>query len=546
MNTKPYNEVVDDFVTQSQEDNSYWVKPSGVSYSKSYISKEGNMPYESAPLMKLQNDLQSGTVRVIDMWWPDDNNEIISLKETMRNNRHLLADGLNTKEDNVNFGSLWYPVASIMVNERKFAGTIPSLMRKMPDWMFEDILWKSTSRSAARVKRNTLDDYSEEERNLMLKKLADFRIKKASRDRQILGGTGDEECNKEFCPLYEIMGYDSGEEFIKDFKEGNVKTNHETWVALGAIIATHIYSKIHITKEDASQVKDLLKKNDIVLLDTVQKTVKDRMDFAFIDSKKWKIFPYNRIDAFYPTNVNRAIHDTRVQMLVNFVAMNTGQYENKLQVDGDAGEKTSKLFQEMDLWEKPEYDKNFPVIPKEVFETIETNALVWSKKLNTIGIEARDTKQLSPESEKFLSESMNLNSDSIWLSYRTIQYFLTFHNKKTELEELEQAFYQYVNRKKDENTWEFALFQIFKKYSHYENVKNIFPQIGSNSAPFFVRYLSQTLIVANMYGIRKGFSPDLYSQASSTTNETNTFGRSVSNPYADIFKAETDAFEKWL
>ncbi len=67
MNTKPYNEVVDDFVTQSQEDNSYWVKPSGVSYSKSYISKEGNMPYESAPLMKLQNDLQSGTVRVIDM-----------------------------------------------------------------------------------------------------------------------------------------------------------------------------------------------------------------------------------------------------------------------------------------------------------------------------------------------------------------------------------------------------------------------------------------------------------------------------------------------
>ncbi len=58
----------------------------------------------------------------------------------MRNNRHLLADGLNTKEDNVNFGSLWYPVASIMVNERKFAGTIPSLMRKMPDWMFEDIL----------------------------------------------------------------------------------------------------------------------------------------------------------------------------------------------------------------------------------------------------------------------------------------------------------------------------------------------------------------------------------------------------------------------
>lgn len=138
---KPYVDVVEDFLkNQNRRNGEKWVQPEHVEYSKSPISKEKNMPYESAPLMKMQE--KNGKTYVIDMGWADDNGNIISLKEMIDQNQSLLLDGLQHKDvgKGENFMTeFWYSVGTTMVNERKFAGTMVQASRKLPDIIHEII-----------------------------------------------------------------------------------------------------------------------------------------------------------------------------------------------------------------------------------------------------------------------------------------------------------------------------------------------------------------------------------------------------------------------
>lgn len=213
------------------------------------------------------------------------------------------------------------------------------------------------SRSSMRVKRNTLDDYSKEERRTIVQKLARFKIQKASRDRQLIGGSGNEKCHLQFCPIYEIAGYETPEEFEKEFLDRTreyifldaIKTNHEIGVALGTIILAHTRDKLFIDAELRNEVNTKLIKQGILvniktraneaeqteqlyeLQDNLIYFMPGRINTVindyFIDVKAHKKQPYDRAAMFYPTNINRSIYDGKLQMFVNFMAMNKGEFD---------------------------------------------------------------------------------------------------------------------------------------------------------------------------------------------------------------------------
>lgn len=128
---KPYEDVVEDFLdNQNNSKNTKWIQVNGIEYASGYISKENNMPYESAPLIKIQFDKDDNIKDITDMGWPDDNGDFISLKAMIQRNKALLSKDM---KNNVDIEHLWYSVGTNIVNERVFASETVQLSRKLPD-----------------------------------------------------------------------------------------------------------------------------------------------------------------------------------------------------------------------------------------------------------------------------------------------------------------------------------------------------------------------------------------------------------------------------
>lgn len=332
-----------------------------------------------------------------------------------------------------------------------------------------------------RVKRNTLDDYSEEERRIIVQKLARFQIRMASRERQLIGGSGNEKCHLQFCPIYEIAGYETPEAFEKDFLDrerefiflDKIKTNHEIGVALGTIILAHARDKTFISDELKKKVnarliaKGIFANTKIRANETEETTqlyesqdnlihyMPERIDTVmndyFIDVKQHKKQPYDRSAIFYPTNINRSIHDSKIQMFVNFMAMNTGKFDKIIRVDGTAGDGTREALVHFGQDNIPAYDKE-KALDSNTQKMIEQTAITWAKNMSDASKNLRDAMKnntdFSDKDMKFLEKSMSLNIDSMWFTYRTIRHFLNQHSRSDEIIELDQAFMNYVLRNK--------------------------------------------------------------------------------------------------
>lgn len=222
-----------------------------------------------------------------------------------------------------------------------------------------------------RVKKSTLQSWNTEDRKIMLQKLANFQIKVGSRDRQAITFKENvKECEtiNKYCPIYQIAGYNSPDDFIQDFEKGNINTNTEIGIALGTIILLHTYDKVHISHEiiknsysslgddffPKTQSKEEFFRNNPDKkelpkhffemqenhIDIIPHRIKNLFNDYFIDLKTYKNRPYSRASTLYPTNVNKSIQDSKIQLLINLEAINTKKFDQMVFADGDVGDNT--------------------------------------------------------------------------------------------------------------------------------------------------------------------------------------------------------------
>lgn len=524
----PYAEVVNDFLEKQNinDPKGYWVKTDDMEFSNWHFSKEGNMPYESTPLAKIYFDKSNNSYKIMDLGWIDDNGDIISIRQIMlRNNENLssITTGFSPAQ-------IWYSVGSIMNDEKRLQSYTISMTRKIPDVFMDS--FRPTSRSSMRVKRVTLNDYTESECEKMLNILARFEIPVASRERQLLHVPKSIRENEWiYTPIYKIHGYDTPEEFIEDFKKNNIKTNHETWVALGIIIATYIREHIMVTDSLEIDAKNFFEKNQIDILPQSIKRTRELLNISHIDASEGRVRPYSRVWAFYPTNVNQTLHDSRVQMKINYNLLNAGKFPEMVMVDGSVWDKTLETAWENNILGIEKYNKNNPHFSDSEITSMDNSMLPWAHKMNDIRMITRENKKFSDEHSLYLANSMKMNLDNVWISYRTIRTFLVKYDHSTKIAELDTAFDEYVN-----HTWENRehLYKIFDEFANYERASKYFPVNASkDSLWLFYGMLTNNMILAWYYLNHTGYTPDKFAPKTFKENETNTAARATNNFYEE-------------
>lgn len=207
-------------------------------------------------------------------------------------------------------------------------------------------------------------------------------------------------------------------------------------------------------------------------------------------------------------------------------------------MDGVAGDDTQKMLAYFGQKDIQRYDKEKTMSP-EIQKTIENTAITWAKNMLKTSQNLRNAinnnQEFSPEDMAFLEKSMSLNIDSMWFTYRTIRHFLAQHSRTDEIIELDEVFQNYVLKNEGKNHKQ--IFDIFKSYTNQENLVEKFGKENVN-ALFFVKYLSQGLILLNNYNVHVGFSPNNYDPATLLSNEVNTAGRGTTNVYTECLNSK--------
>lgn len=530
---EPYTEIVDDFLVNQKESSITqwwkWVKPKGVEYSESEYGKLWNLPYESPALLKIEE--KHGRIRIIDGGWIDDNGNILSIKDMLIANKDLLKNGVDFNPEELYFVNTTNSVA-----EKKYSGEKAQLVRQYtPDKALE-MFGHTPSQSAFKVKANTLDGYTEEEQEKMLGQLANFKIIPQSRDRWVNGakGLGTEKCDTQgknctkYIPIYELFGYDTPQDFITAWKAREVENEArgEIGVALSMIITNHIHQLTLIPKTD---IADIAKKYNIN---------SSRVDRVAGIMKKYYINPrdsytYSRDAAYYPTNVRKTLHGTKIQTGLNITAINNKNYDKVMLVDGAIGKDTRDMAEEYNIWsENIEYDKNKNISPNTNVQTkFDEEVEKWSKNLLKIYENNKHKKhiELSLEDEKLLYYSMISNNDAMWNAYRTIGYFLDKTKQELLREQLDTSFLAFKEH------WKRKQFlDLLKKYSSSVNINEYF---WKKSNDFLSQLVQNQVLVWNITQ-QHWWVPYIYKKAENIENEQNTYWRATTNLYNDYIEQQ--------
>lgn len=293
---EPYADIVDRYIEKHPE----WKKIDGVHYAKNNllfwlasIGKLENMPYESVPIIREVKG------KIADAGWPQHDGSFISLKK-------ILAKNSSEKGEEGNEVNISLKLLPTLIHTAKSENVLSNdgvrTTRLVPDLAIER-LEKSTSRSTFRVKGDTFDGYNISTRDAMLRKLASFQLPRASRANAVtwhIGEDAEETWAQEFRPLYEIYEYNSPEEFITGFKNGDITSNFEVGIAMGIIIHAYIEGRTHVTSSAQENAKDTIEQ---ALIDPQQEELK-RKNIGY--SRKLQDVNYDKVRV---GNITRQLRD---------------------------------------------------------------------------------------------------------------------------------------------------------------------------------------------------------------------------------------------
>jgi hypothetical protein len=260
---KSYEDIVDRYIQKHPEcEKIEWVVYSSGFFGYLGIGKLDSMAYESVPCV-----VRNQKNKIIDARWPQEDGSALSLRSILADN--IIADpSMNQRQLDDYIDSILAMLVHTASSENLLSSDGIRMMRKFPDDVKDQVsdwwFWDKTSRSAFRVKSDTLDDYSLRVRKMLIEKLALFILPKASRGNAIQWNLSEQDNGKwenseiNPQPLYAMYGFNSPEEFVQAFENGSIKSNAEVGVAMSILIHQYIHEALHIRPEDREHSEELL------------------------------------------------------------------------------------------------------------------------------------------------------------------------------------------------------------------------------------------------------------------------------------------------
>lgn len=526
LDQKIYTQPYDDFVTENlkklnekyEKRGIIFYKPNDLSLSNSFISKNNNLPYESVPLPWYDKNWDLADIvfinKNIDSW---ENWSIISIREIIEKNYWLDDNSTELK-------SLLYNIYSITKDEDNLKWEYIDFLRSYtPNWLLETV--KKMSLSSMRVKKDSIKDYTKEEQNEMLEKLATFKIIPADRKRWLLYRWELEEIKwydeNWYIEIYRLYWYDDVEKFKKDFIGWNISTDWEVWFVMWIIIVSKIKEKTFVSDKDIKIARDDLESQGIKMWDDRYTRSEFLLNTDYVDFKEKSHRVDSRVTNYYPANVNASIEWSKLQTFLNISILNNNLEkswnEELIKVDWSVRDITKWK------WE------SYWLITKDWIDEVKINKEIkkWNKNMRFILEELRLNEEVSDKSKKFFYDSMVKNHNSIYNAFSTLNYFLSEQEKNFIKEEnkektkearlkLNNAYNLYLKEGKTED-----LFKIFTELLNSEYRSSYIPnyQKGVINA-----IIEQDIIITNLLK-DKWYSINIYKERSLLRNEQNTIYR---------------------